>query len=77
MYAAFFAVLYSLLRTIAPGVYLGGSRISSLRDILDELFILLVGIYIFATHQRMAPVGLRLLGQRRPKPTVTVSEITE
>jgi hypothetical protein len=59
------ATLYSLLGLIAPGIYQAGSRLSSFRAILVELFVLALTSIIFASHQALAPSSLRLFDGRR------------
>jgi hypothetical protein len=56
---------YTLFRIAAPGVFGGGSRITEVRGILEELSILLIIGVVFIHHQDLAPKAHRLFAPPR------------
>lgn len=69
------AALYTIFGIIAPGVYEAGSRVSSAKGLLDELYVLLAALVVFGTHQSLAPTSLRLFrGHPHPAPAAAVPE---
>lgn len=59
IFSAFF-MIYEVISVIAPGTYDVTNRTSVGRLILDAAAALLVSLWIFLSHQRLAPNGLRL-----------------
>ena len=68
--------LYLVLGLIAPGVYQAGSRISTLRSLLDAFMVLGIAALVFRRHQRFEPSSLRLF-TRAGGVTIDVVEITQ
>ncbi|HEY2213410.1 MAG TPA: hypothetical protein VGH31_00030 [Acidimicrobiales bacterium] len=66
-----FAV-YSLFQEIGPGIFgsLGGSRTGTLRDLLDEVYVMVASGAIVVAHSRLLPDGFLF---RSPSPAVASS----
>jgi len=59
---AFLLGLYFVFQLIAPGIYEGGSRWSSIKSLIEVAVIVVVVGSTFLTHQGIAPRSLQLLG---------------
>jgi hypothetical protein len=69
--------IYTLLTLVAPGIYHGGNRTSTLKGLIVELFILGLAAVIFWTHQNLAPSGLRLFSVDKMVPPTDVVSMPE
>jgi hypothetical protein len=66
---------YLIFQLVAPGVFgASGTRVDVLSSVIDWLYIVAATVFVFFTHQALAPTTLRLLSRARSKPSPTAVE---
>jgi len=64
------AALYEVFQLIAPGVFMAsGSRVDTVKSLLDELVVVLLAAGVFRSHQALVPAEQRLFAGLHQTPT--------